>query len=390
MDDTIAKKENALDGTPAKTQDKVVLRGEIIRGKDNVSKISSEWDRLFARAINTPVNMSRAWLGTFISEGYFKGEICFIVVWKGSELAALLPVAIQSICGIKIAKLISWEVPTYLGLLLDPDCPEAIKVVVETWIENKVAHVFNDKHVSSVDKATQSLVKEFNNHGFISKYGYKRINFLIEPGSSFDEYLKKHKSSKRRRKLAYDERQLFKSVNVEIKQYNGSDITADILKRIAQIQDESWLKRRGASVLKEPFYQKLLGNMSQAGFGSVWIMRIDGEDAAFAFNSISHGTLYYQYVAFKLKFRLASSVGQILLMQILRDTCERNIKYFDFGHGDAEYKRFWSNYSRDVDWVVAGHGLVGIVMVLGYKLMWFLAGQKKLFSFYQRIKALKK
>ena len=390
MVDTITEKQKALEYIPNETSKSGVLRGEILRGEDNVLKISSDWDDLFARAVNASVNMSHAWLGTFISEGYFKGDICFIVVWNESKLVALLPVSVQKLYGIRIAKIISSEVPTYLGLLLDPAYPDAIKVVVETWKKNKVAQVFQDKHVSSLDKVTQSLVKEFDNQGFNSAYGYKRISYGMDLGCTFEEYLEKYKSGKRRRKLAYVERQLFKNGNVKVKNYNAGDITPDILKRIAQVQEESWLKARGASVLKEPFYQKLLSNMSQAGFGYVWLMTIDGEDAAFAFNSIAHDFLYYQYVAFKLKFKSTLSIGQILLMQIIKDACDKNIKYIDFGHGEGDYKKFWSNYSRDMNWVIAGHGLAGNLMILCYKLMWFIAGQKKILSFYQRIKSLKK
>ena len=77
-------------------------------------------------------------------------------------------------------------------------------------------------------------------------------------------------------------------------------------------------------------------------------------------------------------------------MQIIRDACEKNIRYFEFGHGEGEYKRFWSNHNLDVKWVVAGHGLVGNIMLSFYRLAWFLAGQKRILSFYQRIRALKK
>jgi CelD/BcsL family acetyltransferase involved in cellulose biosynthesis len=386
MDETITEKVKTFKDIPGETADKNVLRGELIQGKENISRLSSDWDKLFARAKNASVYLSHAWIQTFIDEEHCKGELCFIAVWNGKELAALLPICIQNIFGIRIGKLISTEVPSYLGLLVDPDYPSAISIVAETWIKEKVAHVFHDKHVSSLDEATHNFVTELKHRGFNYKYGYQRISYGIELGCSFDEYMQKNKSGKRRRKLGYAERQLFNSGNVEVKNYKGKEITSEILKRIAQVQEESWLKQRGASVLKEPFYQKLLTSMSQAGFGSVWLMTIDGDDAAFAFTSIAHETLYYQYVAFKLKYESSLSIGQMLLMQIIRDACDKNVRYFEFGHGEGGYKRFWSNQSSNVLWVIAGRGLIGNIMILCYKLAWFLAGQKRILSLYQRIR----
>ena len=389
MGDIITEKERTLEINPLKSNNKADLHGEFIQGKENIAKLSSEWDKLFTRAKDTSPYLSRAWLQTFIDEDHYEGIPGLIAVRSDTELAALLPVSIQNFFGFRFGKLLSAEIPAYLGLLLDPNYPDAIAVAADTWIKEKIAHIFINKHVSSLDEVTQNFVKELNCRGFKHKYGYQRICYGIELGCSFDEYMQKNKTGKRRRKLGYAERQLFSSGNVEVKNYKGREITSEILERIAQIQEESWLKRRGASVLKEQFYQKLLSNLSQAGFGSVWIMSIDGEDAAFAFYSITHNILYYQYVAFKLKFKSSLSIGQILLMQIIRDACENGIRYFDFGHGEGEYKRFWSNHNYNVQWVVAGRGPAGRIIILCYQLAWLLAGQKRFLSLFQRIRKLK-
>jgi CelD/BcsL family acetyltransferase involved in cellulose biosynthesis len=385
MDKTIIDKEKYPGAYPIEAKTNCSLSGELIQGKENIERLSNNWDELFNRAKGASINLSRTWIQTFIDENHYRGKLRFITVWNDKKLVALLPLYIHKTFGIRIAKLISVEIPTYLGLLLDPDYPLAVSIVAETWIREKAAHIFDNKHVSTLDKATQSFVTELKNRGFKSTYGYERISYGMELGCSFEEYMQKTKTGKRRRKLGYAERQLFKDGNVKISNYTGKEITSEILRRIAQIQEESWLKSRGASVLKESFYQKLLNNMSQAGFGSVWLMTIDGEDAAFAFTSIAHDILYYQYVAFKLKYKSSLSIGQILLMQIIRDACERNIKYFEFGQGEAEYKRFWSNHKSNVLWVVAGCGFIGIITILFYRLAWLLAGQKYLLSLYKRI-----
>lgn len=386
IDKTILEQEKTLDINPANVKTQVALHGELIQGTENILKLSQAWDNLFSRAENAPVYLSRAWIQTFIDEGHYKGKLCFIAVWRQTELAALLPLDIQNVHGIRIGRLISSEVPSYLGLLLDPEYPLAVSIVAETWIKEKVAHVFHDKFVSSFDKATQSLVTEFNRRGFKSKYGYERICYGIELGCSFDEYFEKYKSAKSRQTIRRKERKLLENKNVKVEYYSGSEINPDVLKRIAQIQEESWLKKRGASILKEPFYEKLLTQMAMSGFGSIWLMTIDGDDAAFVYGSINKGTFDYQWPAFKLKYESEMSVGQILLMQIIREVCEKKIRYFEFGHGEGEYKKFWSNNTHKVLWVIAGRGILGNIAVYGYQIAWRLAGWKLFKSLYKKIR----
>lgn len=389
MDDTITKKEKLQNG-PDKTKGQTDLRGEFLQGKEDIESLSRDWDKLFRHAKDAPAYFSRAWIQTFINHNRFEGKPCLIVVWKDSKLVALLPFYIKRICGISFGKLIGTDEPSFLGLLLDPKYPEAAAVAAETWIRKKVSHVFLNKHLSSLDNATQSFVAELSRRGFAYKYGYERICHYIELGCSFDEYMQKTKSGKRRRKLNYEEKKLLKSADVKVTRYTGKDITPEIHERIAVIQNESWMKKRGAAIMGKPFYKNLLTNMAEAGLSSVWLMTIDGDDAAFAYTFITNGKLYYHWPAFKLKYEAGMSIGQMLLMHIIRDACKEGILFFDFEHGDADYKRFWANKAHSVFWVVAGRGLTGHITILCYRIAWRLAGQKKLFQFYRRLRKFQK
>jgi CelD/BcsL family acetyltransferase involved in cellulose biosynthesis len=384
MDETITKKVIETDSNISKSRK--ALYGELIQDKENIAKLSREWDKLFSRAKYASVFLSRAWIQTFIDEGHFKGKPCFIAVWNGTKLVALLPLAIQNFCGIRIGKLIGTEEPSYLGLLLDQSYPEAVAVVAETWISENVAHVFHDKHVFSSDEATKKLVTELNKRSFSYKYDYERICHGIELGCTFEQYFNKFKSAKSRQTMRRKERKLVENRDVKLQYYEGNQIIAEVLERIAQIQEESWMKRRGAAVLGQSFYRKLLKNMAQAGLACVWLMTIDDCDAAFVYAFKSHGKLNYHWPAFKLKYESGLSVGQILLMWIIRDACEQKITYFDFEHGEGQYKRFWANQTNNVLWVVAAKGFLGSIIILCYRITWKLAQQKFLRSLYKRIR----
>ena len=386
MEKTIKEKEAGCTNNIDKTNPRAGLRGELLQGEGEYHRLDKDWDDLFARTKDAPVYLSRPWVQTFVDQKRFKGNPSLIAVWFDTKLVALLPFSVHSKCGIRIGKPIGITEPSYLGILLDPDYTGAVAVAADIWNREKVAHVFDNKYLSSLDKATHKFITELHHQGFTYKSGYKRICHYIALGCSFDEYFNKFKSSKSRQTLLRKERKLYKNKELRFEYYSGDKVTSQILKRIVQIQKESWMKRRGAAVLGQPFYQNLLTNMAEAGLNSVWLMTINGDDAAFVYTLKTHGKLYYRWPAFKLKYESGLSIGQILLMRIIQDACKENVLSFDFGLGDAEYKRFWANKTHTVSWVVAGRGLHGHIVVLCYRIAWWFAGHKQFFSLYRRFK----
>ena len=364
---------------------KTDLYGELLQGKENINRLSKDWDDLFTRAKDAPAYFSRAWLETIINHNHFRGMPCLIVVWNGSKLVALLPFTIRNICGIRVGEPIGTTEPSCLGLLIDMAYVEAISVVADVWIRKNIAHAFYNKYLSSQDKVTNELFQEFVNRGYVLKRGFARSCPWIQLGCSFEEYLQKTKTGKRRKKLRYAEKQVMNAGNVKIFHFSDKDITHEVNNRIAIIQRESWMDQRGAAVLGQPFYQELLTAMANAGLAQVWLMTVEGNDAAFSYTLVAHRKLDLRWMAFKLKYESSVSFGKILTMQVIRDACEEHIESFNLGLGDSEWKRFWATGNHGLERIVAGRGLLGYIVVLFYRISWFLAERKCLLSLYQRI-----
>ena len=131
---------------------------------------------------------------------------------------------------------------------------------------------------------------------------------------------------------------------------------------------------------------KLMENMAAGGFGQVWLMTIDGDDAAFVYSFVAHNKHHYFWPAFKLKYESQLSIGQMLLMRVIRDACEDGIHFLDFIYGDAEYKRFWATDCHEVFRVVAGRGFMGHLIVLFCGASFRLKEIKWLHTLYRRIR----
>jgi len=359
----------------------------VVEGAEGMSEFGDDWDDLFIRAHDAPPFLSRIWIKTFVEEGRLPGTPVFVLAFSGTKLVALLSLAVRGILNIKIAVPISDGIGAYLGLLIDPDYMSAIKGIADFIISENIFNVYYNADLSSEDTATNNLLDELMGRGYYCRKVFRDPCFCLRLNCSFEEYLRKQKpKSKQRYQLLYREKKLYKSADVRITRYAGTEITPEVNRRIAAIQLESWMKRRGAAVLGKPFYQKLVENMAADGFGQVWLMTINGEDAAFVYSFVAHRKHHPFWTAFKLKYQSKLSIGKFLLMQVIRDACEDGVQLFDFNYGDAEYKRFWATDCYKVYRVAAGHGFMGHLVVMFCYYFLQLKQIKWLRSFYRRIR----
>jgi CelD/BcsL family acetyltransferase involved in cellulose biosynthesis len=362
---------------------------QIVEGAEGISKFREHWDNLFTRAVDAPPYLSRPWASTFVQEGRIRGNPLFILAWYGTKLVALLALAVRKCLNVKIAEPVGTGEGAYLGLLLDPNYRPVVEHIVNLITSERVFDVYYSEDLSTEDTATNDLLARLATKGYSCRKVLRSPCYWIRLGCSFDEYLKrKIKKSNRRYKLRYEEKKLYKSADVRVVRYIGKDITPEVNHRAATVQLESWMKRRGGAVLWQPFFQKLLANMAEADMGYVWLMTIDGQDAAIVYSFIAHGQLHFYWTAFKLKFESSLSIGQMLIMHVVRDACGLGIQWFDFIHGEAEYKRFWATDRYHVDRVAAGRGIPGRLTAACYLVVWQLARLQFLKSFYRRIRSI--
>ena len=125
--------------------------------------------------------------------------------------------------------------------------------------------------------------------------------------------------------------------------------------------------------------------MAHSSLGCLWLMTINGSDAAFQYAFVAHKRLYFRWTAFKLKYE-SLSPGQSLMMHIIRESCDNNVLWIDLGLGDAEYKRFWAINHFNVSRAIVGKGLMCWLITMCYYSVWRLAKIPCLRSSYRRMK----
>lgn len=362
------------------------LRSQIVKGAKGISDFSKDWDDLFTRAVGAPPYLSRPWVNVFINEGQVSGIPLFVLAWSGDKLVGLMPLALCKFMTVKVARPISTGKASYLGLLLDADYPSVVECIADLITSQKLFDIYCSQDLSSEDVVTNDLLNKLSQRGYSRRKVPRVLCPYVQLGCSFEDYLKNNKSRESRQKLLRKERKLYKERDVKMECYSDSEITPEIIRRAALIQRESWLKRRGAAVLSEPFYEKLSLKMAEAGFGRIWLLTINGEDAAFTYALSAHKRQYYQWTAFKLKYATSLSVGVVLMMATIRKICEEGALSCCFGHGNSEWKRRWANKCYEVDRIVVGSGFGGRLLAVCYFIIWRWSKVKWLHSLYRRMK----
>lgn len=359
----------------------------VVKGADGVSEFDECWDDLFSRAVDATPYLSRSWVSTFVREGRIKGVPVFVLAFSGTKLLGLLPLVVRTFLTVKIAEPIGVGEASYFGVLYDSEYPSVIECMADLIASEGIFDVYLNTFLSTSDRAANDLLAALVQKGYFCQQIHRDPCCYIQLGCSFDEYFNKCISSRSRHTLRRKERRLLRNSDVRFEYYIGKEITNEILSRVAIVQEESWMKRRGVAVLGQKFYQKFLLQMAEAGLGRLWLMTIDGVDAAFQYAFVAHNKLYFRWTAFRLRYE-SLSPGHSLMMHVIRESCDNNDLWIDLGPGEAEYKRFWASHHFDVNRAIAGKGLMGRLITMCYYSAWRLAKIKCLHSSYRRIKRI--
>ncbi len=372
-----------------KKEIKTNLNVKIVRGLEDINKLKKDWEDLFKHADNASPYYSSAWILTFISEKENKGVPTLITVWSDSKLVALLPVTIRNYFGIKTAIGIPSDVLCCTGILADPNYQdEALSAIAQIWVQERIARIFYNKFTSSWDKSTNKLFEELGHHGLVNRRWKRHVCLKGRLEPDFDELLRKTRNKKQRQKLLYHEKQIFKSGDVKLNRYAGKQITDEITARIADIQNNSWVKEEEDAFLIRPLYQKLLFELGQADIGCAWILTTESEDIAFLYGLRVKDNFYIKWMSYKQKYGSSTlSYGKALYTQVIRDACKEGVSVIDFGFGEDRWKQHWATSRDNIKIVISGYGIAGYLAVLVYGVL--LKCAKFMWRLYQCINRLR-
>lgn len=162
----------------------------------------------------------------------------------------------------------------------------------------------------------------------------------IQFPATADEYWKTFSS----RSLSKFRRSLKKFSNVRLERVSTLEQLPDFLSAAHEISRESWQTRQfGLRIRNDEAELREMSILAQHGLLRSYLWWIDGRPAAFALCNQHRGCFRYEEIAYRQEFAQFSP-GRVMLQQIVEDLLQHDSpQTFDFGGGDAEYKRQFAN-----------------------------------------------
>ena len=224
-------------------------------GSAQMPVLKDAWEDLLARVPTAWAFQSYAWTASFVAAENRKTQSRIITAWEGPRLVAVLPLRVRRVLGVKVARPMGDSIPSYLGVLVDPATVGAIEGIVQAILETRLFDVLLTNNCSTEDAGTRDLLGRLQTAGWATAATRRNVSRFVQLGCSFDEYLEQRHSSKRRHELRRTERKILSDHGGSILSFSGAQVTAEVVRRMAEIQHASWMERRGAAVLDRPFYR---------------------------------------------------------------------------------------------------------------------------------------
>jgi CelD/BcsL family acetyltransferase involved in cellulose biosynthesis len=238
-------------------------------------------------------------------------------------------------------------------------------------------------HIPYYTAGTNSIdifMAALNTKGWKEARWTRNISHYVFEGNGFTNYMA-HKSSKSRYYLKREHSRLDETGLVNLIHICHNDLTEKSVERIAKIQKQSWLARRGQASLASAFYKEVIPALAQNNHAEIFVYEQNSEDIAYSLNLYSGNICYGYFIGFnETKAHLLP--GKMLMMDSLQKVLDRGTIVYDFLYGQAEHKRFWANRTKYVCRAVCYKGF------RGWLLSWFPHRLHGTFAKYQQLRKI--
>lgn len=174
--------------------------------------------------------------------------------------------------------------------------------------------------------------------------------YAVDLSGGFEAVLSRHKGGKKRGKVRSRRKALADVGGFTVRRAESCAEAAAILGTFFDQKAARFEQQGIPDVFNCPrtrdFFRDVLAATGPDGTPStqLWALEIAGGRRATAIALAFAGTVYLVMNSFALDEYARTSPGEVLLYHVIEDCCARGEQVFDFGVGDARYKRSWADH----------------------------------------------
>lgn len=299
------------------------LRGEVL-AREALHTLTPAWESLCTRAIEDNAYYTPRYARALIDNIDRDPSLRFALVWQGSNLIALMPFARSSVeLPFLGTAAYGWQTKyttTCVPLLDRTLAAEAAAGLVELlatinqgeWIIGAI-----NTRGPACNALMESLAND--NRPYQISSVFKRAR--LELGDTFDEHMRKHLSSKRRRELERNRRRLEKIGTVgHESHYSGTGLT-HMVEAFLKIEASGWKGRRGTALACRPDTRQFALDAFTGGSADSICrsdaLTLDGNPIAVSLTVLAGGTGFTVKCAYDEAYRTYSP-GLLLEVDVIR------------------------------------------------------------------------
>jgi len=293
----------------------------------------------------------------------------FFVIYNNDEIIAIFPFEIKKMFGVKILQWIGTKYSDYC-------CPLISK-------EHKIdSELFKDLWARILKKIDCDIIILNNQPKYIDNLENPFVNFLVNSEISKvflidlpddeNEYYKNIENKKFLNEFKRTTNKIIakydlKFENIDIK--NSSFRPSDLIKKKISVLNKNFFRQ---SIEKNfiDFFDTLILHFPDRIKLSV--LKIDKEIVAANLGFLKNGKFYYYMPTLFTNNYNKYSPGKILINELIKWSIKNKIKVFDFGLGEENYKKYWSNRAESLFRYFYTKNLKGLITLRIIKIYLFI------------------
>jgi CelD/BcsL family acetyltransferase involved in cellulose biosynthesis len=315
-------------------------RLEIVDSDARLADIGAAWNALWARGEGL-IFQSHDWVAAWWKTvpGRDERQLRIGLIWRGEELMAILPLAIQRRKGLKFLEWAANDCSDYADVLMDPRCSAA--ALKRLWQQVVAAGGFDLYFLNRLrpEGKFRAVIDAPDGPNLPANHRTETASQVVGDWATgaqwFETQSKKTRQNYRRGRKALEE-----SGRVVFRLLPLDQPVGPVLTRLSDLKRQ-WLADSGrVSPLYEagaPALPALVDVLAAAGALRIFVLECEGTTVAISVNFVQHGTLMAFLTSYDPKFERGSP-GMVLLMDYVQWSIDQGHRMVDFLCGEEPFK----------------------------------------------------
>jgi CelD/BcsL family acetyltransferase involved in cellulose biosynthesis len=326
------------------------------------SDLKIKWDEL-ERNFGWSPFQNFCWLSSWYNEiGRFSNiEPRIILIEKDKHVVAILPLAIRIKVKIRILEWLGGIYADYKGPIINSQDNNFVLNFEDNWnsilnLLGRIDLIYFDRQPMYLNEVYNPFYANFSSYADIKSYKMK----LASP---WEEFLN---SKLKKKQQADSNRQIRRLNDLGVLKYIVSDkldLSKAIVDKMIEYKRIRYKETNSFDFLKFEKNRNFFKSLTAIDDQSIRIhfsaLVMDGKIISTHVGIIWSDCFYYLMPSNESNIYKSYSTGRLLLEELVKNSINTGIKYFDFTVGAEEYKKIWCESETQLFYLIEGHTILG-------------------------------